>query len=121
LAYSLLWWLDEITLIKPKGAFYLSITFNMEYINPGYIPYIKEKDIEEYITDFLSWISRFDKRFCYYLLAKTWICTVPLSWFNSTFEWFRMTLLEEDVSKFEFIINWIKEFILEFKKSWFIG
>ena len=121
LAYKILWGLDEITLIKPKWAFYLSITFNMDYINSNYIPFISEKNIEEYITNFLYWVTRFDKIFCYYLLAKTWICVVPLSWFNSTFEWFRMTLLEEDVKNFEFIVKWVRKFILEYKKSWFIG
>lgn len=116
LAEKILWWLDEITLIKPKWAFYLSITFNMEFINSSYIPSIKENDIKKYVTEFLSWITRFDKIFCYYLLAKTWVCTVPLSWFNSTYEGFRVTLLEEDEQRFEFIMKKIKEFILEFKK-----
>jgi aspartate/methionine/tyrosine aminotransferase len=45
------------------------------------------------------------------MLAKTWICSVPLSWFNSTFDWFRITLLEEDVEKFNTIIQIIADFI----------
>ncbi len=116
IAEKILWWLDEITLIKPKWAFYLSITFNMDYINTYYTPEIKEYDIEAYISSLLLWVTRFDKKFCYYLLAKTWICTVPLSWFNSTFEWLRVTLLEEDELKFDFIMRKIRESVLEFKK-----
>ena len=116
LAENILGWLDEITLIKPKWAFYLSITFNMDKVNTSYIPYIKEQEIESYISDFLIWVERFDKKFCYYLLGKTWICSVPLSWFNSTFEWFRITLLEENRERFIFILETIKNFILEYKK-----
>jgi len=113
---KILWWMDEITLIKPKWAYYLSISFNMEYINSWFIPTIKEYDIENYINNSLSWVSRFDKKFCYYMLAKTWVCTVPLSWFNSTYEGFRITLLEEDKEKFTFILEQVMYFILEFKK-----
>lgn len=116
LAQEILWWLQEITLIKPKWAFYLSISFNMDKINFSYIPSIKEYNIEKYITEFLIWSTRFDKKFCYYLLAKTWICTVPLSWFNLNIDWFRMTLLEEDKEKYKNILNTIKNFIKEFKK-----
>jgi aspartate/methionine/tyrosine aminotransferase len=88
----------------------------MDNINTSYIPTIKEYDIENYVNNFLSWVRRFDKKFCYYLLGKTWVCSVPLSWFNSTYEWFRITLLEEDEKKFKFILETIKDFILEFKK-----
>ncbi|MDP2090290.1 MAG: pyridoxal phosphate-dependent aminotransferase [Candidatus Gracilibacteria bacterium] len=116
LAEKILGGLDEVTLIKPKGAFYMSITFNMENIDLYHIPDIKECDIKEYVTDFLSGVTRFDKKFCYYLLAKTGVCTVPLSGFNSNFEGFRVTLLEEDEQKFILILEKIKEFIKEFKK-----
>jgi aspartate/methionine/tyrosine aminotransferase len=88
----------------------------MDKINLSYIPIIKEYNIEKYITNFLIWSTRFDKKFCYYLLAKTWICTVPLSWFNSNIDWFRMTLLEEDKEKFKKILNTIKKIIKEFRK-----
>ena len=116
LAEKILWNLAEITLVKPKWAFYLSITFNTENINVSHIPSIKEDDIKKFVNEMLNWIDRFDKKFCYYLLGKTWICVVPLSWFNSHFEWFRMTLLEEDIDKYKFILETIRHFILEFRK-----
>ena len=116
IAEEILWWMKEISLIKPKWAFYLSITFNEKSLNTSHIPCIKEYDIESFITQFLSGVNRFDKKFCYYLLAKKWVCVVPLSGFNSTFEWFRMTLLEEDEEKYRLILQNIKDFILEFKK-----
>jgi aspartate/methionine/tyrosine aminotransferase len=45
------------------------------------------------------------------MLIETWICSVPLSWFNSTFEGFRITLLEEDLEKFKTIIQMVADFI----------
>ena len=116
LAENILWWIDEITVVKPKWAFYLSITFNIENVNTSFVPYIDDSRIKEFVDNFLIWAKRFDKKFCYYLLWKTWICSVPLSWFNSTYEWFRITLLEENEEKFEFVLETIRKFILEFKK-----
>ena len=116
LAEEYLWDLDEITLIKPKWAFYLSIAFNMDNINLDYTPNISNVEIINIIKEIISKSNRFDKKFCYYMLWKTWICSVPLSWFNSTYEWFRITLLEENKDKFKKIFSTIREFILEFKK-----
>ena len=116
LAEKILWWIDEITVVKPKWAFYLSITFNIENINVSFVPDINNVRIKEFVDNFLIWTKRFDKKFCYYLLGKTWVCSVPLSWFNSTYEWFRITLLEENEEKFEFVLEAIRKFILEFKK-----
>jgi aspartate/methionine/tyrosine aminotransferase len=65
----------------------------------------------------LNSVTRFDKKFCYYLLAKTGICCVPLSGFNSTYDGFRGTLLEEDEEKFRFILETMRDFILEFDKT----
>ncbi|MCD5385300.1 aminotransferase, partial [Candidatus Gracilibacteria bacterium] len=108
--------LDEITLIKPKGAFYLSIVFNMDNINLDYTPNISNVEIINIIKEIISKSNRFDKKFCYYMLGKTGICSVPLSGFNSTYEGFRITLLEENKDKFKKIFSTIREFILEFKK-----
>lgn len=116
LAKNIFEWLEEITFIKPKGAFYLPIVFNMKLINKLYIPTINNIYIDSYITKFLDWNKRFDKKFCYYMLWKTWVCSVPLSGFNSNYEWFRITLLEESEEKFILILEKIRDFILEFKK-----
>lgn len=116
LAEQILWWIEQITLVKPKWAFYLSISFNMDYININYTPVLDNENIDKMVIDFLERKTRFDKKFCYYMLGKTWVCSVPLSWFNSSFEWFRITLLEESEEKFELILEKIREFILEFKK-----
>jgi len=117
IAEDILWGIPLINFLKPKWAFYLSVSFNLEKINQEYIPDIIEPNIKEFISDALTTVIRFDKKFCYYLLAKTGVCIVPLSWFNSTYDWFRWTLLEEDETKFRFILETIRDFILEFRKD----
>ena len=99
----------ELKVIKPKWAFYLTILFKQ--INKDKDYKIENKKIDNIIKSALWNSKRFDEKFCYYMLWETWICTVPLSWFNSTYEGFRMTLLEEDLETFKYILNQIKEFV----------
>jgi aspartate/methionine/tyrosine aminotransferase len=113
---DIFWDTDLIKFIKPKGAFYSAIIFNLDKFPKNPTLKIENENLKGYI----EWISaevRFDKKFCYYMMASAWICTVPLSWFNSTYHWFRMTLLEEDLDKFKHIVKTIKKSIIEFSKS----
>jgi len=114
LADEILWDLDLIKVVKPKWAFYLSVTFNMDKMNRSASLEIKNEELKRYI-EWLVFKERFDKRFCYYVLASTWICSVPLSWFNSSYEWFRITLLEEDIDKYKIILRTIKQAIINFR------
>lgn len=113
---DILWDLDLVKFVKPRGAFYCSIIFNLDKFPKNPTLNIHNDNLKGYI----EWISadvRFDKKFCYYMMASAWICTVPLSWFNSTYQWFRMTLLEEDLEKFKGIVKTIKKSIVEFSLS----
>ena len=47
--------------------------------------------------------------FVYYLLATTGICAVPLSSFHTHWQGLRLTLLEQDESKFEWICHKIQQ------------
>jgi len=116
MAEKILWNIDEIFFIKPKWAYYMSIVFNLDNINNKYTPTITDNKLNDYIVTSLEKNHRFDKKFCYYLLAITWICSVPLSWFNSSYDGFRMTLLEEDEKTFIQILETIKDFIHKYKK-----
>jgi aspartate/methionine/tyrosine aminotransferase len=87
----------------------------MDKLNKSLIPEIIDNQLSNYVKSILINNTRFDKKFCYYLLAIEWVCSVPLSWFNSTYEWFRITLLENDIDKFKLILNKIKNTILLFK------
>ncbi len=89
---------------EPKGAFYLSVTFTDELLQNT--PTLKPAN--SHATKLLNQeIAKdpdmaIDKKFCLELLAATGICTVPLSsGFNSHVQGFRMTLLEEDETKFK--------------------
>lgn len=115
LAEEILWNLKEIFFVRPKWAFYLSVVFNFSFINKDYNPKIKNKELDLFIKESLKDQKRFDKKFCYYMLANTWVCSVPLSWFNTDHEWFRITLLEEDIKKFREILLLIKKSIVQYK------
>ncbi len=104
-----------ITYTKPKWAFYFTVVFDIEKLNNDYIPSFWDEKVGDYVTSLLHW-CRWDKKFCYYLLWITGICVVPLSWFNSTYDWFRMTLLEKDEKKFRMTLEKIRDFILKFTK-----
>ncbi len=104
---------DLVWVVEPKWAFYLSITLNLEKFNLNWSLEIENKKLKKYIENLVDW-ARFDKRFCYYLLANTGVCSVPLSWFNSSFDWFRMTLLEDDIEKFKNTLEIVKKALKEF-------
>jgi len=98
----------KLKIIKPKWTFYLTVLFDK--INKNKEIELENKELEKIIKWKIDSKTRFDEKFCYYLLAETWVCVVPLSWFNSDIDWFRMTLLEEDEEKFIKICNYIKDF-----------
>lgn len=103
--------LEFVNVVKPKWAFYLSITFNLDKINKNFKFNLDNKKIEEIISVKVKNSKRFDVKFCYYLLAETWVCSVPLSSFNSSYDWFRITLLENDIEKYKKTLEIIKKFI----------
>lgn len=103
----------ELKVIKPKWAFYLTILFDKIDKKKNYI--IENKEIEKIVKWAIKNTKRFDEKFCYNMLGETWICSVPLSWFNSTYDGFRITLLEEDIEKFKYILEQIKEFARKWK------
>lgn len=110
-AYDILKDIECIKIIKPKWAFYLSVVFDLDKIDKNYKPIYINSDIEKIVNDKLSLDDRYDKKFCYNILASTWICIVPLSSFNSTYDWFRMTLLEDDIEKYKKTLNIIKYYL----------
>ena len=99
-----------LNVVKPKGAFYLSVNFTDKFLqNPihlrpknGQAEALLKAEIAKEAT------MPADKRFCLELLASTGICSVPLSsGFNSHIQGFRITLLEEKDDKFLSILNTI--------------
>lgn len=94
-AYYIFSAVDGIKVIKPQGAFYMTVLFEdgvlddqqrLEITNPK-VRELVEKNVQD---------TTLDKRFVYHLLGATGICVVPLSGFASNKNGFRLTLLESD-------------------------
>lgn len=108
--------IEEVSVVVPKWAFYLSVVFNLDKLDLNYKDNFENKEVRNIINKKIGDNPIFDKKFCYSLLAETGICSVPLSSFNSSSLWFRVTLLEDNFEKFEKTLNTIKDFILKIKK-----
>lgn len=113
-AYHVLSKIKNVTIHKPKGAFYMTCILKNTTHTKN--PTLKVKSsLKKYIEDLVKG-SAYDKKFVYYLLASTGICVVPLSTgFNSHVTGFRFTVLEPDMKKFKKTIDTIAEAIKRFK------
>ncbi len=87
-----------ITAVKPSGAFYLTVVFDSELPVEGPLPPMINDAVTNKVTEISGNIAP-DKRFVYWLLGATGICTVPLSGFCSDLPGFRATLLENNDDK----------------------
>ncbi|HET8574805.1 MAG TPA: pyridoxal phosphate-dependent aminotransferase [Candidatus Paceibacterota bacterium] len=112
-AYTALKDIPGITVMKPQGAFYISVVFDDPSIGEKSSLPIEDENIRRIIENVLREKSS-DKYFVYYLLGATGICTVPLSGFNSALAGFRVTLLEEDDETFSYVFQTIAEKIREY-------
>lgn len=99
---------DGIRVVKPQGAFYMSIVFKDGVLNAQQTLPIENIAVKKYILDKVSGVE-VDKRFVYYLLGATGICVVPLTGFCCTRKGFRITLLEADDEKRKWTWNTIAE------------
>lgn len=115
-AYKKLKDLDGVIANKANGAFYMSVVFEDNYLNGNNSIKIENEKLKEFIEHQIKDAS-IDKKFVYYLLASTGICVVPLTSFCSQLNGFRVTLLERDDEKFEWIFDTLAEKIDEFLKT----
>ena len=107
-------------IISPKttGAFYVSVVFlDKNKLNNWQKLEIKNSKIKNFIEEKTKSDISLDKRFAYYLMGATGICVVPLTGFNCDLLGFRVTLLETEEKRFEWIYNTIAEKIKEYLKS----
>jgi len=99
-------YLDDITCAGAEGAFYATLhvrnSFTPADVDPDLLP-----DVQKNL--FRSWTKDFDGQpdlyLAYYLLAGAGVCTVPLSGFNSSVSGVRITLLEQNIDKFEYMLD----------------
>ena len=104
----------SLSVVQPKGAFYLSVTFSDEYVKQPLLAEAANPRAQALLEAALAQIphNAFDKRFCHHLLAATGICTVPLTTgFNSSAAGFRITLLDSDDAAFRATLQAIKQFV----------
>lgn len=94
-AYQIFSKVDGVQVIKPQGAFYMTVLFEDGVLNEQQKLNIEEPKIRELVESNVQDVT-LDKRFVYYLLGATGICVVPLSGFASNKNGFRLTLLETD-------------------------
>jgi aspartate/methionine/tyrosine aminotransferase len=100
----------SLRVVKPKGAFYLSVTFSDSFMARPFTLAAQNPEAQALLDQELAQIpaNDFDKRFCYQLMAATGVCTVPLTTgFNSTSHGFRITLLENDANVFKHTLELI--------------
>ncbi len=103
-----------LKVVKPKGAFYLSVTFTETFTNKPFVLSAANPKAQRLLDRALADIPQadFDKRFCYQLLAATGICVVPLTTgFNSYVPGFRMTLLEKNDKTFAKTLQTITDMV----------
>lgn len=105
-----------ITVIRPNGAFYMSVIFDEGILNNTQSLKVDNQAAWDYIKDLIDNVQ-VDKRFVYYLLVSTGICTVPLTGFCCDRHGFRITVLENDDEKRRWTFNTIAKSITTYINS----
>jgi alanine-synthesizing transaminase len=116
LSYDLLKDIPGVIVNRTNGAFYLTVMFKEGALHPGQKLAILNAQAGAKVEQIVKNVA-LDKRFVYYLLAATGICVVPLTGFNCDLEGFRVTLLESDDRKFEWVFRTLRDKITEYLKS----
>ncbi|MGO9137789.1 MAG: pyridoxal phosphate-dependent aminotransferase [Syntrophales bacterium] len=117
IAYNSLKDVPYLIVNRSNGAFYMSVVFNEASLNDRQNLPIKQPEIRQYVEKLTSERIEFDKRFVYYLLGSTGICVVPLTSFFTSVPGFRMTLLDRDADKFEYVMKTLAEKTVEYIES----
>lgn len=108
--------IDGIHVVEPNGAFYLSVTFDENFLAAKKDLRCKNGEIDNYLQKLYKANLQLDHRFVYYLMANYGICVVPLSSFCCDTQGFRMTLLECDDNKRKQTLEAIKEALETYAK-----
>ncbi len=101
---------EHVVVNKPNGAFYMTVMFKEGALNDRQSLPIENKTIRDRIESLVPRVSP-DKRFVYYLMGATGIVVVPLTGFQCAHEGFRVTLLESDEAKRDWIFRTLRETI----------
>ena len=105
-----------VRVIKPQGAFYMSVLFDDGVLNDRQTLPIANAEARKYVERIVQGVPA-DKRFVYYLLGATGICVVPLTGFCCNRKGFRVTLLECDDAKRRWTWQTIAQSITQYLAS----
>lgn len=118
ITYTYLQEVPELLVNRTNGAFYMAVAFKEGTLNSQQSLPIDNTEVRTLVESLVNQpgISP-DKRFVYYMLAATGICTVPLSSFATPLQGFRVTLLERDPKETERIYKTLASKIKEYLAS----
>lgn len=118
ITYNYLKEVPELMVNRTNGAFYMAVAFRNGVLNNRQSLPIANDEVRNLVESLVNQpgVSP-DKRFVYYTLAATGICTVPLSSFATDLQGFRVTLLERDPAETERIYRTLAEKIREYLAS----
>lgn len=103
---------------RSNGAFYMAVAFEEGLLNDRQSLPLDNREVEALVEGLVNRPGvSLDKRFVYYVLAHTGICTVPLSSFSSPLQGFRMTLLEKNETEFRSIVQTLAQKTVEYLNS----
>ncbi len=116
--YNYLQAVPELLVNRTNGAFYMAVAFRDGVLNSRQTLPIQNQEVRDLVESLVNQpgVSP-DKRFVYYTLAATGICTVPLSSFATDLQGFRVTLLERNPAETERIYQTLAEKIREYLAS----
>jgi len=98
-AYDILSQVDGVKVVKPQGAFYMTVVFEPGILNERQSLPAANQNVRNYMEELIHPGLSLDQRFAYHLMASVGICIVPLSSFCCNQYGFRFTLLETDDAK----------------------
>jgi len=118
ITYNFLKDVPELLVNRTNGAFYMAVAFRNGVLTSHQNLPIANDEVRSLVESLVNkpGISA-DKRFVYYILAATGICTVPLSSFATSLQGFRVTLLERDPAETERIYRTLAEKTKEYLAS----
>jgi aspartate/methionine/tyrosine aminotransferase len=110
ITYDFLSTIPELMVNRTNGAFYMAVSFKDGVLNNRQSLPIANAEVRQLVESLVNQpgVSP-DKRFVYYTLAATGICTVPLSSFATELQGFRVTLLERNPAETERIYRTLTE------------
>lgn len=115
-ATKILTGIPGVKVIQPKGAFYLTVLFEDGALKPHMTLPISNTKVRDFVAPLMD-KAALDRRFVLHLLASAGVCVVPLSSFCCNRNGFRVTLLEEDETKFEWIYETLADNIRKYLAS----